>query len=61
MTSKREKQPHVWVVEMLCGKKWEPCYPAYRTAKIARRLYLTMWKEGNPNEKFRIRKYVRSA
>ena len=62
MTSKREKQPHVWVVEMQEGRAWNPCADAFLDKKIAAGYNgVKQWKENNPYRNFRIRKYVRSA
>ena len=47
------KTSHVWIVEIEQRGKWVPCGSMYFTKRQA--------KEGDPDEKFRVRKYVRSS
>ena len=52
------KQPHVWVVEMEGKGKWIPCSSCANSRAVARRK-MPVWGLGNPNDKFRVAKYVR--
>lgn len=53
---------HIWVVEMWNNrlKKWEPTLGVGLTRKYFE-LSLRVWRMGNPNDKFRPKKYVRAA
>lgn len=50
---------HVWVVEIKCGGRWLPCASACLTRRDARR-EKTDWQYQNPDDKFRVKKYVPS-
>ena len=54
------KTSHVWIVEMEQRGKWQPCGSMDFTKREALG-NVSYWKEGNPDEKFRVRKYVRSS
>jgi len=49
---------HIWVVEMKCGKKWEPCAGANLTRKDAEREKAFYWEHNSPTDKFRVKKYI---
>ncbi|MGZ3235744.1 MAG: hypothetical protein ACXU8A_00040 [Burkholderiaceae bacterium] len=49
---------HIWIVEMKCGKNWEPCASAHLTRKDAKREMGFYWRFNNPVDKFRVKKYV---
>lgn len=51
---------HIWIVEMKCGKKWGPCACANLARKDAEREKVFYWEYNNPNNKFRVKKYVPS-
>lgn len=48
---------HVWIVEMLIGKKWYPTCRC-RTNRELGQLELRDWRKKNPTEKYRLAKYV---
>ena len=52
------KTSHVWIVEMEQRGKWMPCGSMYFTKRQALG-DVSYWKEGDPGEKLRVRKYVR--
>ena len=52
------RQPHVWVVEMVDGKRWMPCSGA-SLFKDTGAIELSDWKRRNPNDSFRLVKYAR--
>ena len=54
------KTPHVWIIEMLENGRWTPCASASLTKYYAK-LDKKWYEEGNPDYKFRIRKYVRES
>ena len=60
----RQKQPHVWVIEMDCGTmrrpRFEPCSDAQVTKQDAEREMNYYWKHNNPTDSFRVKKYVRA-
>ncbi|MFA5027011.1 MAG: hypothetical protein WC713_03990 [Candidatus Methylomirabilota bacterium] len=49
---------HIWIVEMKCGKKWEPCACANLKRKDAEREKIFYWEHNNPTDEFRVKKYV---
>jgi hypothetical protein len=54
------KTTHIWVVEMRSGNKWLPtvgvCF-SIRQARIEK----SDWEERNPDDEFRIERYIREA
>ena len=50
--------PYLWVVEMLIGTvEWKPTMGVAFTKKEARDV-LKIWKSDNPDDKFRLSKYI---
>lgn len=56
-----EMRKYIWVIEIRFknGKNWYPCQDASLDLREARK-NLQAWKEGNPDDYFRISKYVRA-
>jgi hypothetical protein len=52
-------KPHVWVIEMLLGDKWEATVGTGISKKDALMFMRAEWKSNNPDDKFRVVKYVR--
>lgn len=52
------KQNHVWVVEVKLGKSWLPCDGGHLLRRDALANMVAVWRANNPNDKFRIAKYV---
>jgi len=51
---------HIWVIEIKICKEWEPCNDCCRLSRSeARELMVHNWKNTFPDEKFRVKKYVR--
>jgi len=50
--------PFVWVVEMYVPYAWEPTVGA-AISRADGRQKLAHWKLRNPNDRFRLQKYVR--
>jgi hypothetical protein len=52
---------YVWVIEMFNprSKKWQACSSAELTKKYALR-EVSMWRENNPDDLFRLTKYIPS-
>jgi len=46
----------IWVVEMYCNGRWWPTVGAGITREEARE-EMSTWKEKNPCNRFRVRKY----
>jgi len=53
------KMYHIWIVEMLIDNSWEPTVGAAITITEARDK-CRHWHLMNPEDKFRIRKYIRA-
>ena len=49
---------HIWIVEMLINNTWQPTVGAAITRDEAR-MRCKEWHDRNPEDKFRIRKYIR--
>ena len=49
----------VWVIEILIDDEWLTTADAYFTRKDARSDKLHYWEFNNPDDKFRIKKYIR--
>jgi hypothetical protein len=56
---KRKPRPHVWVVELLHKRNWLPCIACDLDKKSASQVALKEWRKNNPDDKFRVAKYVR--
>jgi hypothetical protein len=54
----KKKSRHVWVVEVLQGDYWEPC-SGCTTTKDWGKIILWRWKQALPDDKLRLKKYVR--
>jgi len=48
---------HIWVVEMRLGGRWEPTAEG-SLSRDAGRTEVRHWKEANPDDHFRLRRYV---
>jgi len=48
---------HIWVVEMKIGKQWKPTSSAFLT-RIEARIKKWAWQENNPDDYFRVAKYI---
>lgn len=48
---------HIWVVEMLDDGRWFPTVGSGITREEAR-WEMAQWRERNPSDRFRVRKYV---
>jgi hypothetical protein len=56
------KMQHVWVVEIFDPDgKWRPTIGCGLTRKHARNIMYFVWQTLNPDDKFRVTKYVREA
>jgi len=53
-------EKHVWIVEMLCSGKWHPTVGCSLVREDGR-TKLKDWQEHNPDDKFRLKKYIRGA
>jgi hypothetical protein len=51
---------HLWVVEMWEKGQWRPTVGASLT-RLEAHDDLADWRDQNPNDQFRIRKYVRTS
>lgn len=51
---------YVWIIEMLCNKKWQPTIGCGLTKCDAIMRMRAEWKMKNPSEKFRVKKYNKS-
>ena len=60
MTTKPHKKAHVWVVEILCDGKWEPCSTC-STLKARAQDDAREWRERNPDDRFRVTRYERAV
>jgi hypothetical protein len=49
----------IWVIEMLIDGRWETTVGAYLTREWARDKKEHDWEYDYPNDKFRIKKYIR--
>lgn len=54
----REKQNHVWVVEIKEGDRWHPLHWVFDTRYEAR-VDSASWKDARPTQKLRVKKYIR--
>jgi len=54
------KRPILYVVEMQCGERWEPCCSVALTLREGK-FSLAEWRAKNPSDTFRLWKYRRSA
>jgi hypothetical protein len=59
MPGMEEKMNRIWVIEMLFGKRWvlQDTYFSREGARIEKRA----WEKYNPDDRYRIRKYVDSG
>jgi len=48
---------YVWIIEMLCNKKWEPTIGCGLIKSDAIMRMRAEWKKNNPSDKFRVKKY----
>ncbi len=48
---------HVWIVEMLIGKKWYPTTGCQINKEVGQ-VELRKWKKRNPHDKYRLQKYL---
>lgn len=60
MNRRGKRIPHVWVIEMDCGKDYFPCSDAYVTKDFALEQMNLYWNVKNPMDVFRVTKYVRA-
>lgn len=51
-------KPHVWVVEMKVKQKFFPCSDVAPTKRLAV-FKVRVWENNNPDDQFRVAKYVR--
>lgn len=51
-------RPHVWVVEMMVQGKWLPCAQA-SLGWLDAMYIVNLWRVNNPDDQFRVAKYVR--
>ena len=47
---------YIWIVEMRVGKNWLPTTGA-GLVRVDAAIIAEQWRENNPDDKFRVRKY----
>lgn len=50
---------HIWVIEILQDGKWISTTGVAMTRREAQQVEIPWWREGNPDDKYRVRKYLR--
>lgn len=58
--AKAVKANFIWVVEILDGAIWKPCADAFINRRDGLSELKRSWNQNNPDDKFRLVKYVRS-
>lgn len=51
---------HIWVIEMWTGKRWDPTVGVALRRKDAAK-ECQVWKERVPDDRFRVKKYMRMS
>lgn len=60
MKRPRQSPRAIWVVEMLCGNRWDPTVGVGLCREDGRR-QLAEWRSQNPHDGFRLVKYARAG